>query len=101
LEIVSAECMGISDDRDIARVDVESIVDIALAANRPDAEGIFLSCTALRALDAIPIIEARLGKPVISSNQASLWRLLQLSGLAPSRVACGRLFEKLAEGATA
>ena len=39
----------------------------------PDADGIFLSCTNTRQIEAIADIEQTLGKPVVNSNQAVLW----------------------------
>ncbi len=52
------------------------------AADAPDAEALFISCTALPALAAVARIEAAIGKPVVTSNQACIWRLRHLAGLA-------------------
>lgn len=94
LDLVSAQCLGIADDRDIARVSEETIIEAAVAADRPEAEGVFLSCTALPAVGVIAAIEARLGKPVISSNQAFIWQLLRHAQVAAPAHAPGRLFER-------
>ncbi len=40
---------------------------------RDDADGYFLSCTNTTQIEAIEPLEAALGKPVVSSNQAVLW----------------------------
>lgn len=90
LDIVAAECLGLADDREMARVAADSILDAAVAVDTPDAEAVFLSCTALPALGVITRIEERLGKPVVTSNQASLWLALSLSGVAAPGP--GRLF---------
>lgn len=92
LEIVSAQCLGLSDDRDMARISANSIIAAAEAADHPAAEGVFLSCTALPAVGVINELEARLGKPVISSNQAGMWRMLHHAGISPPASAPGRLF---------
>ena len=92
-EVVSAHCLGLADDRDIARVTPGTIRAAVLAADGPDAEGIFLSCTALRAVPMIDGLEALTGKPVISSNQALLWRLLHHANLPPAAGNWGRLFD--------
>jgi maleate cis-trans isomerase len=39
---------------------------------------VFISCTAFRGVDAINLIEDRLGKPVLSSNQVTFWKLGQM-----------------------
>lgn len=92
LDVRVAECLGVADDRDIARLTPDTILDAAMAANRDDVDGMFLSCTALPALGAIDELEQRLGKPVISSNQASYWRMLHFAGRKPVPSAPGRLF---------
>jgi maleate cis-trans isomerase len=46
---------------------------LAKENDRPDADGIFLSCTNTRQIEAIADIETMLGKPVVNSNQAVLW----------------------------
>ena len=47
--------------------------------NRHDCDGIFLSCMALPTLGIIHLLEKDLGKPVISSSQATLWKLLKMA----------------------
>lgn len=95
LDVVAAECLGLEDDRWMARLTRDSIVELALAADRPEADALFLSCTALSALGLIEALESRLGKPVLCSNQASLWRMLHVAGLAPPDGAPGRLFRAI------
>tara|TARA_R110002020_G_scaffold18929_5_gene65340 strand:+ start:3088 stop:3885 length:798 start_codon:yes stop_codon:yes gene_type:complete len=94
LEISSFECLGLEDDRDMARVSDATIIDAALAVDRPDAEALFLSCTGLPAINVIAEIERRAGKPVVTSNQASAWAMTRLAGFADHRPAAyGRLFD--------
>lgn len=82
LEIVSASCFGLIDDREIARVEPEFIVTAAEAARDPQAEGLFISCTALRAASVAQRIEDRLGLPVVTSNQAMFWQAIRRAGCA-------------------
>ena len=56
----------------------DSIFDAAMQACHPDADLLFISCTALRAAQVIHKIEAKINKPVISSNQALIWHALKL-----------------------
>ena len=53
---------------------------------------LFLSCTGLRAAVCIDRIEARTGKPVVSSNQAMIWRCLREVGSKSVLPGYGRLF---------
>jgi maleate isomerase len=71
----------------------DEIFHMAFEADRPTADGLFISCTQLRGLDAAQPLEDRLGKPVVTANQASLWKSLALIGI-PDRIAgYGRLLE--------
>ena len=74
------------DDRRAARIDVASIRDAAIALGRADeVDGVFVSCTSLRLIDAVSEIEAALGKPVTSSNHALAWHCLRLAGIDDAR----------------
>ena len=66
-------------------------IDLAQRAWHPDADGLIMSCGNFRTLEAIDEIERRLGKPVITSVQASVWALLQTTGLAAARSGAGAL----------
>jgi maleate isomerase len=57
----------------------------------PPAEALFLSCTNIHSLPVLELLEARLGKPVVSSNQAVLWYALQLAGESSTIEGLGRL----------
>jgi len=79
-EVVSCLSFNEKIEERVARIDPESIRDAAIAAGQGDADAVFLSCTNLRTLDVIDEVEATLGKPVISSNQALGWHMAQLAG---------------------
>jgi maleate cis-trans isomerase len=53
---------------------------------------VFVSRTNLLVMDQVQQLEAELGKPIVTSNQASLWAALNRLGLQTADVACGRLF---------
>src|SRR5690606_20794303 len=90
-EIASFSCLGLEDDRDMARISQESLVELAAEATAPDAEALFISCTAVRAAGVAARIEARTGRPMISSNLASAWNCLRLCGDDTPRAEMGRL----------
>ena len=52
-------------------------LELAQDNDRPEADGIFLSCTNTTQIEAVAAIEAKLGKPVVNSNQAVLWGCLK------------------------
>jgi maleate cis-trans isomerase len=53
-------------------------LDLGRRVDRADAEAIFISCTAFKgAVEAIDQLESETGKPVVTSNQATLWACLR------------------------
>lgn len=94
LQIEKFDCLGIEDDRDMAYVERSSIMRAALAADTEDSEALFISCTALPALGVVCELEGIIGKPVVTSNQATAWALMRYAGLSPQPGTWGRLFER-------
>jgi maleate isomerase len=90
-EIASFSCLGLEDDREMARISPSSLVERAVEATAQDAEALFISCTALRAASVVAEIEVRIGRPVVSSNLASAWNCLRICGDERPRPGLGRL----------
>ena len=72
----------------------EEWIKIVKENTRPDADGYFLSCTNTRMIEAIDDLEQDLDKPVVSSNQATLWACLKKLGITHTNKALGRLFQQ-------
>lgn len=83
--------LGLDDDRVIARVTLASIVTAAREAVASGSEALFISCTALRAAEVAGEIEAAVGCPVVTSNQAAAWMCLRLAGCDAPIAAHGRV----------
>lgn len=79
--------------RAIGRVPPEAVFRLARMIDRPDADAIFISCTNLATIEIISALEQELGKPVITSNQASFWACLRLLGLRMPIAGYGKLLE--------
>jgi len=71
----------------------ENAYKVASEANCKEADAILISCTNFRSLEVIEKLEKYLGKPVISSNTASMWKLLQLAGVKENVKGAGQLFK--------
>ncbi|MFC6583091.1 hypothetical protein [Sulfitobacter aestuariivivens] len=65
--------------------------ELGKKADHPEAEAIVLSCTDMRSVEIIAQLEARVGKPVITSNQAMVYQGMQLAGLSEPLVGFGQL----------
>jgi maleate cis-trans isomerase/GNAT superfamily N-acetyltransferase len=64
----------------IWRVSYDEVVRAVRAADRPEAEAVFISCTNLSTYDVIAPLERLLGKPVITANQVTMWAALRAVG---------------------
>ena len=81
------------DDRVVGRITSDAILEAALTIGQNDlVDGVFISCTSLRAAGIIEQAEAALGKPVTASNHALAWHLLRLAGIRDEVTGFGRLF---------
>ena len=56
-----------------------------------DADGLFVSCMNFDAMAAAQALEDAIGKPVVTSHSATLWRALSLAGVSEPVCGYGRL----------
>jgi maleate isomerase len=92
-EVLNLDHFGLADDRDMARINTRSIIRAAVRATHADAQGLFISCTALAAAGVAQEIEAAIGRPVITSNQAGIWLALRRAGVRDQISGYGQIFE--------
>jgi len=90
ISVVACRGLGLS-GRAIRAVEPDRVVDLVRETDHRDAEAVYVSCTDLRALEAVDILEAELGKPVLTSNQVTLWALLRACGWSGTLPGHGRL----------
>ena len=90
-QVTATTSFHFANDNDMARIPPEAIVSAAKEADRDDAGALFISCTAIRAVDVIDEIEQALGKPVVSANQALFWEAVRTAGYTAPIEGYGRL----------
>jgi maleate isomerase len=66
---------------DISLIPEETIYQLALIVDSPESDALFISCTSLHTFKLIQKLEKELKKPVITSNQATIWHALRLAGI--------------------
>ena len=96
LEVVTIAGLGIGaggpqEYPQIARLPAERVKAHALAAAAAGGDALVLSCTDLATLGLHEELERSLGRPVVSSNQATLWAALAAAGLESGLVSWGAL----------
>ena len=85
---------GPQEHRNIARIQPDEVYALARRVDRPEAQAIVLSCTDLATLDIIERLEADCGKPVVSSNSATLWLALRGAGIDDPLDGFGKLLKE-------
>ncbi len=77
---------------DIPQDDIRELV--LQLVDRPDADGVFISCTGMRTSSILDSLEADTGKPVVSAMQASVWDVLLKAGITPDVAGVGSLYRQ-------
>ena len=84
---------GLNMKKGIDELKPESNKDLIVKeVDHNSADGIFISCTSMRAATVLNDIEQQICKPVVTAIQASLWDLLRLAGWSGQLQRRGRLF---------
>jgi maleate isomerase len=73
----------------------EQVYDLVKSIDTPQSDGVFISCADFRAMEVIQTLEDELGKPVVSSNQSTLWALLKMVSYPGNVTGYGRLLAEM------
>jgi maleate isomerase len=93
IETIAGAHLGIVDGFRLAEPEPEAIFDLAISAWDPKSDGLIAACLNFRSHPIINALEARIGKPVVTSTQAVLWHLLRLAGVEMPIHRFGRLLQ--------
>jgi len=91
INIISFSTFNLDLDIDIARIDPKYLFETLTKLNMNDADALFVSCTALPALEILEEVEKKINKPVFSSNQTLIWDSIRSVGYTSSIKGYGRL----------
>jgi len=80
IEVPRHKALGIAKNLDIGRLDSSTAYDMALELDGPDVEAIMLACGNWFTMEVIDQLEQKTGKPVLTTNQVSLWGALKILG---------------------
>lgn len=94
LAVVNMKGLGIIGADEKGRQPPSTAYRLAREVDKPEADGIFISCTNFRTVEIIDKLEEDLGKPVVTSNQASMWGALKTTGIKKSPRGYGQLLER-------
>lgn len=95
VEIVKYKWLGYpTAQKRMAEVSKAELYDLAREVNNPESEALIISCVEIYAIDLIQSLETDLQKPVITSNQATIWNLIRMAGVNEKVQGFGQLLVK-------
>ena len=95
IEVVSTLCLGLVDNLEIGRLDVETAYEVGRKVDCGEAQAVTFLCTNWQSMAIIDRLEREIGKPVLSSTQFSVWAALKKVGYARGIAGYGRLLRDL------
>jgi maleate cis-trans isomerase len=94
LSVVSHNTLGCVSDLEIGLLEEQTAYDMGIAVDRPDAQAVVLACGNWLTLGIVERLEASIGKPILTTNQVSLWAVLRLVGYHAPVFGWGRLLRE-------
>ena len=91
--VLNIQGLNLTKGIEFGTVTPEYWIKFALEINEAAADAIFLSCGGIRSTEVIDRIEQKVGKPVITSNQAQMWSCLRRAGVEDKILGFGELFK--------
>jgi maleate cis-trans isomerase len=94
VDVVRLSSMGIVTAAEVGTLGPDRVLELAAAGDHPDAQAVLRPDTALHTVAVLDRLEDRLGKPVLTANQVSIWQGLRLAGDRVGRTGLGTLFRE-------
>jgi maleate isomerase len=92
-DILADKAAGLSGSAEYSTMPPQFWFDQAIALRRRDADAYFISCANIQSIPVIHQLEQELRRPVVTSNQASLWLSLRKAGIRDVIPALGQLLQ--------
>jgi len=94
IDVVARLGLGYVDNLAVGRLPLDTALDVGRRVDHEDADAVVLACTNWVSMAAIEPLERELGKPVISTTQASLWQCLKTLGWTKPVPSAGTLLAR-------
>ena len=92
IEVLALSAKGIVTAAEVGTLPPAAVLEFAAAADHPDAQAVLLPDTALHTVGLLDRLDTRVGKPVLTANQVSIWKGLRLAGADGQRAGLGAVF---------
>jgi maleate isomerase len=83
VEVIAQEALGLVRNLEIGLLDAQTAYEVGRRVDRPDADAVMLACGNWSTFRIIDRLEQDLGKPVLTTNQVSLWHALAMMAMRP------------------
>ena len=93
LDVLGGAHLGIADGFQLAQPEPDELFELGRRGFDARSDALIMTCLNTRSHTVIDRLEQALGKPVITSTQATLWHALRLAGIADRITGFGRLLE--------
>jgi maleate isomerase len=94
LDVRGGAHLNISDGFRLAEPEPATLFRLGLDGWDESAEALVMTCLNTRSHTVIAALEQAIGKPVITSTQATLWHVLRLAGIKDAITGFGRLLQE-------
>lgn len=83
VKVLAQEALGLVRNLEIGLLDAQTAYDVGRRVDRPAADAVMLACGNWSTFGIIDRLEHDLGKPVLTTNQVSLWHALKMMNAGP------------------
>jgi maleate isomerase len=83
VKVLAQEALGLIRNLEIGLLDPQTALEVGRRVNRPEADAIILACGNWSTFSIIDQLERDLRKPVLTTNQVSLWHALKIMERQP------------------
>jgi maleate isomerase len=81
IEVVSQVAMGVVSNNEVGRLHPSTALEHGRKADRKEADAVFLACGNWRTASIVEDLEQAVGKPVLTTNNMTVWHALKKIGV--------------------
>jgi maleate cis-trans isomerase len=93
-KVLAHRALGHVSNLEIGLLDEQTAFDMGVAVDQPAAQTVMLACGNWMTMGIVDRLESTIGKPVLTTNQVSLWAVLRLAGYHAPVFGWGRLLRE-------
>jgi maleate isomerase len=97
IEVVSQVAMGVVSNNEVGRLHPQTAFDHGREADRSEADAVFLACGNWWTASIVEDLEQAVGKPVLTTNNMTVWHALRKIGVSEGVAGYGALLNDMPE----